>query len=296
MTDSSKDSSKPTAIQDELRQYLSSLCATVKKNLRPVTIDELADAHPSREKQEQQYMELRNRWLCQHIDPLGLKPYVPGPKFEYIGHPLDVLQKGESEGIIRRYTAVFEQKFTQWMSIALAGAVNKKDFNNEVVTALADNLYCEYEQNHPQMLRNFAKYAGAAPTLGDKKMADRFCASIEGLMLPSRPVFAIGVVTALETTSCIFIPYLDKIATNLGVKDHTYTNIHGEADKMHAEQLFTALSIAATTEENWQVQTQQAFKKTSHILQYIFYPTTKHLDNLSMAVRDNFIIIAPKKY
>ena len=49
------------------------------------------------------------------------------------------------------------------------------------------------------------------------------------------------LMAVLENTSVEFIPFLEKLATQLGSSNTVYTKIHGEADAAHAQQFAWAL-------------------------------------------------------
>ncbi len=45
----------------------------------------------------------------------------------------------------------------------------------------------------------------------------------------------------LENTSPEFVPYLKELGKKVGCKDFTYTDVHGEADITHAQELYRGL-------------------------------------------------------
>ncbi|MBS3081229.1 hypothetical protein J4221_07195 [Candidatus Pacearchaeota archaeon] len=51
----------------------------------------------------------------------------------------------------------------------------------------------------------------------------------------------VTVAATLENTSLEFIPYLAKLGKRLECKDFGYTDVHGEADIKHAQELYRGL-------------------------------------------------------
>jgi len=151
--------------------------------------------------------------------------------------PLDGVSDDDAKTIIKRYVAAFEGNFLTWMggaSISARSVVSK--------FAADENLWVEIRDDHPSMLRNFAKCSKAEPDATDFQYVHNEVMKIRNLVSDLSGVKNITLMTALENTSASFIPYLAELAKQLGCKDLTYTDVHGEADIEHANQFLEALS------------------------------------------------------
>jgi len=151
--------------------------------------------------------------------------------------PLDGASDDIARKTIKRYTAAIEGNFLAWMggaSISARSVVSK--------FAADENLWVEIRDDHPSMLRNFAKCAKAEPDAEDFQYVHDEVMKIRNLVGELSGVKNITLMAALENTSASFIPYLAELAKKLGCTDLTYTDVHGEADIEHANQFLEALS------------------------------------------------------
>ena len=151
--------------------------------------------------------------------------------------PSEGISDDEARKIIKRYAAAIEGNFLAWMggaSISARSVVSK--------FAADENLWVEIRDDHPSMLRNFAKCAKAEPDAQDFQYVHNEVKAIRNLVGELSGVKNIALMAALENTSASFIPYLAELAKRLGCTDLTYTDVHGEADIEHANQFLEALS------------------------------------------------------
>ena len=151
--------------------------------------------------------------------------------------PLSSLSDDDVRKVIRRYTAAIEGNFLAWMggaSISARSVVSK--------FAADENLWVEIRDDHPSMLRNFAKCTKTEPDAEDFQYVHSEVMKIRNLVGELSGVKNIALIATLENTSTSFIPYLAELAKRLGCTDLTYTDIHGEADIEHANQFLEALS------------------------------------------------------
>jgi len=151
--------------------------------------------------------------------------------------PLDNISDDVARKTIKRYTAAIEGNFLVWMggaSISARSVVSK--------FAADENLWVEIRDDHPSMLRNFAKCAKAEPDAEDFQYVHSEVMKVRNLVGELSGVKNIALMAVLENTSASFIPYLAGLAKKLGCNDLTYTDVHGEADIEHANQFLEALS------------------------------------------------------
>ena len=159
---------------------------------------------------------------------------------EFLMSP-DKISAKDTKLIIKRYVAAIEGNFVAWMAGASISA-------RSVVSKFAadENLWVELKDDHPGMLRNFAKCANAEPDGKDFEAVEKEVARIRNLVGELSGIKNVALMAVLENTSAAFIPYLAELAKKLGSEDLTYTDIHGEADIEHANQFLEALSDEKT--------------------------------------------------
>ncbi|MBP6858677.1 MAG: iron-containing redox enzyme family protein [Candidatus Pacebacteria bacterium] len=141
--------------------------------------------------------------------------------------------------LIGRYTVAVAGEFQAWLGTAYTFARHEK-----AQWALKDNLRCEMSQNHSGMLREFAQSCGVTPTIADQQYVAAAVNSMQQNIFANIENVGLGGLTALavlENASEIFIPILANVATLLGSKNLTYTDVHGEADKAHSQAFLEAL-------------------------------------------------------
>ena len=148
----------------------------------------------------------------------------------------DRLSFDERRGIIARYTAVLEGNFIYWMTAAYLACVSA-----EAHAIIHENLLEEVRDNHPGMLRRFATDAHAVPTDSDALAVYRslqsvrlFVGRLSGVKIVLMMAFCEGWITR-------FMPYLAELAKRQGSAEYEYTDVHGECDVVHTQELFRAL-------------------------------------------------------
>lgn len=180
--------------------------------------------------------------------------------------PADGLTDDEARTIIKRYVAAIEGNFLAWMggaSVAARSVVSK--------FAADENLWVETKDDHPGMLRAFAVAAQAEPDAEDFQYIGNEVTHMRGLVSELSGLKNIAVMATLENTSVAFIPYLAALASRLGAKGLTYTDVHGEADVAHADQFLEALSDEQQRGyQNPEQEIDQAIAQTTELLKMIF--------------------------
>ncbi len=151
--------------------------------------------------------------------------------------PVNDISEDDARKIIKRYTAAIEGNFLSWMGGASISA-------RSIVSRFAadENLWVELKDDHPSMLRNFAKCCQAEPDSQDFQHVHNEVMKIRNLVGELSGLKNITLMATLENTSVAFIPWLVELAKKLGCKDLTYTDVHGEADIEHADQFLEALT------------------------------------------------------
>lgn len=146
----------------------------------------------------------------------------------------------DSMTIIQRYVAAVAGNFTDWIGKTIPSA------RHELARyALTDNLRCESEQDHVGMLFEFALRSHALPEGTHYSYVLNSVEKIRGLFKDWNTAGLSGVAlcAALENTSEVFIPDLERRAIELGCNDLTYTKVHGVADIEHS-RAFSNATIA----------------------------------------------------
>ncbi len=138
-----------------------------------------------------------------------------------------------SRRILSRYSASITPNFVFWMAGAMLFARS-----SDAQLILAENLRVEVCDDHPALLRAFVASAGVAVCQDDivvntGAFAD-MCHRSDGLSL-------IAVIAVMESASAVFIPFLAERSRKCGGTDFRYTNVHGVADVLHAEDCIRAL-------------------------------------------------------
>lgn len=161
---------------------------------------------------------------------------------------IDLMSDEEIAVVLLTYQMVIEPNFIRWMLETW-----RRCRSEVAIEACRDNLVCEINENHPQMLRTFVAPAYSfeqAVTIatGRARRITRNAAfgNIDEILAErSDALDGLLVMACLENDSIAFIPWLAKAGARLGVTDFTYTNKHGEADIHHANQFFKAVKAEA---------------------------------------------------
>lgn len=140
--------------------------------------------------------------------------------------------------LIGGYTAAVAAEFQVWLGATYAFARHETAQH-----ALKDNIRCEIGNDHIGMLYDFAEQAKSLPTIDDYEWVQGCMEDMRRLFKDTERLGLIGVTVlgVLESTSTLFIPVLAKAGRANGVKDFTYTNVHGEADIAHSDAFIKAM-------------------------------------------------------
>lgn len=150
--------------------------------------------------------------------------------------PVGDLSESQMKDIIGTYRAAIEPNFIPWMQRAYETA--KSEVARGVIL---ENIQDEVSQDHPKMLRDFASGSGVVLSPRHYARVSRPVLDMWRLFGNDNGLTNVAVAATLENTSLEFIPYLAEIGKRLGCKDFTYTDVHGEADIEHAEELYRGL-------------------------------------------------------
>jgi hypothetical protein len=182
-----------------------------------------------------------------------------------VGGFLPEPNKEEGARALRKYTAAIEGNFIAWMGVATLCA---KSVQGRY--AASENLWVEVKDDHAGMLRNFARCAQCEPSLPDYQAVSVEVESIRKMVSRLSGLECLALMAVLENTSGVFVPWLEKVAAELGSTDLKYTKIHGEADIDHADQFAWALSHEIELHENADFTLDNAVKTTLQFLKRIF--------------------------
>lgn len=150
--------------------------------------------------------------------------------------PLEKVTPDEAEIILGTYRVAIEPNFIPWMIRAYQTAQSPK-----AKQAILTNIRDEIEQDHPKMLRDFTESAGVYVAHIHYERASQPVNDMWKLYAQENGLRAVAIAATLENTSPIFIPYLRDLAHKRGGRDFTYTDFHGEADILHAQELSQGL-------------------------------------------------------
>ena len=177
---------------------------------------------------------------------------------------IDVFSVEQAKDILARYTAGIEGNFVQWMGAAVIYARSPQG-----KYAATENLDVEVKENHPAILREFAKSAKAEPSLEHYQAVDAVVASMRTLIASGNGLEALTVMATIENTSTAFVPYLAGLAKKRGSTNLHYTHIHGEADVEHARQFVWAVEHELKQHDDAEKKIDLAINKTLHYLNTI---------------------------
>ena len=137
--------------------------------------------------------------------------------------------------------------------------------------AVDENLWVEIKDNHPGMLRKFAKNCNAEPNSEDFRYVENEVNAVREIVADLSGIKTITLMATLENTSTAFVPFLAQIGKKLGCKDFTYTDIHGEADIEHADQFLESLTDEQSLGyQNSSKEINNTIKTTLVLLRKIF--------------------------
>lgn len=150
--------------------------------------------------------------------------------------PTEEISDEHARLILQLYVAAIEGNFISWMG---AAALTARSIQGRY--AAQSNLYVELKADHAGMLRNLAKQTSSEPSWQHYRMVDIDVLEVRGMVSQMSGLYNLVLMAVLENTSIDFIPVLEKMAKQLHAYDLTYTQVHGEADAVHANQFAEAL-------------------------------------------------------
>lgn len=153
---------------------------------------------------------------------------------------ISLVSAEDAKKIIKRYAAGIEGNFIAWLSSAHICVKSNKGRN-----IINENLQVEIGENHPAMLRNFAKECNAEPNSEDFQYIEKEILDIRKYVSELSGVKNIALMACLESILFAVMPTLANFGKFLGCKDFMYTIIHGEVDEDHAKEFIDALNDEA---------------------------------------------------
>lgn len=180
-------------------------------------------------------------FIQKQIDELRLSISTGLPNYNKV-KPSNALK------VLLAYDMVFRPNFILWLML-----MKGKERTPKGRKVLEDNLKCEIEENHPQLLLNslvpsfhlFTDVESMEQVYKDvdKKMLPIITNEVRSLTLSSTSTDGFFIMAMLENASLTFIPWIKEIVEHrLPVNDVKYFNVHGEADKEHAVAFLEASS------------------------------------------------------
>jgi hypothetical protein len=185
-------------------------------------------------------------------------------KISQILVPQSELNLQKTKTILSRYKYVFEGNFITWMVSSFLFAQSLEAKQNSF-----ENIWVEVIQNHPGLLHDFANPASINI---ETQLLDISISKIRNQISQQQSVYSITLMALLESSSAIFVPYLERLVISLGSKDLQYSQIHGVADIKHADQFVESLNAekAYFTDEKFNDQINLAFENALELLESIF--------------------------
>lgn len=141
-----------------------------------------------------------------------------------------------SRRVLSRYSASITPNFVFWMAGAMLFARSP-----DAQLILAENLRIEIRDDHPALLQAFTDSSGIM--LDEVNIVST--TAFAGMCHRSDGLSLIAVIAVMESASAVFIPFLAELSRNCGGTDFRYTDIHGAADILHAEDCIRALQCEA---------------------------------------------------
>lgn len=175
--------------------------------------------------------------------------------------PITSLSNEQCARIIKRYSAAIGPNFVVWMAAAIVACRSV-----EGRFAASENVYIEVKDNHPGMLRDFAKRSQAEPDPADYTFVAPHVDRIQAEISKMSGLYLITLMGVLESTSAEFIPWLAEASRKLGNTDFHYTDVHGDADVEHADQFRWALEKEAALHTDPNATINKAMKMGTDFL------------------------------
>ena len=147
----------------------------------------------------------------------------------------------DRQRLVGRYTAAFAAEFQAWL-----GATYPSVRSDIARFALAKNIRCEFNEDHIDLLYRFARqFDTTIPHADDRAWIYPCLSHVRRLFVctpqSSNGLRGLAALTIFERASQIFIPILDAAAKTDDIQDRAYTQIHGDADTKHCQELMEAL-------------------------------------------------------
>lgn len=156
--------------------------------------------------------------------------------------PADIT-RGNVPVVLVTYDALIRPNFIPWLVQAWMNCEQRS-----AKEICRKNLECEVQENHPAMLEAFVRplsykrlhWSAYRPEIvhNGEHTAESIWNGCQ-----SDPVYSLAVLATLENASTVFIPWMEKVAKRIGLRNLTYTKKHGMVDLEHADELCTALRI-----------------------------------------------------
>jgi len=175
------------------------------------------------------------------------------------------LSSEDCKRILKRYSAAIAGNFVNWMA---ATAVACRSVEGRY--AAEENVYVEVRDDHSGMLKEFVKNSDARPTQEDYDYVEQFVSGVQIEVSKMSGLFLTTLMGVLENTSADFVPFLSEASKKLGNTNLRYTDVHGEADKEHADQFVWALEHEAKNYENAEQSIKEGVDTTVLFLKGIF--------------------------
>ncbi len=185
---------------------------------------------------------------------------------------LKELSDHEIAAIFVRYTFVFHDHFTQWMTRAWV------ESTGDVRRILAQNLLCEIQDDHPELLLKLAHpafFMVFGPHYCFQSFNDFFDLKNKAMRYAIEPmgVNPLYSLALLEGLSLKFIPWMKKAARKIKLSEQEYLEIHGVVDVKHAVAMKEAVVITmvdATMQHGMLCEFQNSTKAVLYALNWIF--------------------------
>ncbi len=181
---------------------------------------------------------------------------------------LTQLSQEQERKIMKRYVAAFEGNFVVWMAAAI---VSTRSLQGRY--AASENLIVEVRDDHPGMLREFARSMACEPDACDYASIFKAVGRIRQMVSRLSGLECLTLMATIENTSAIFVPWMEKVAKELGSTNLRYLLIHGEADVEHANQFAWAVSQEMIHHQNGEEIFCRAVEQTVDFLKAIFCDT-----------------------
>lgn len=169
--------------------------------------------------------------------------------------------------VVGNYRVAIEPNFIAWMQQAYA--TTKSATAKDIIKKNIDD---EVSEDHPAMLREFSRSTGVIISPRNYAAVAKPVLKMWELFGGRDPIVNVAVAAVLENTSLVFIPYLAHIAKQAGCTDFTYTDTHGEADILHAQELYRGLVEEMTQGINPWRTVATATSRTVEFLEEILTP------------------------